>query len=202
MDTNVASDVSDTVASGQIGVENERVGAAVLPSATLNLQPATKKRLPPNGNLHWLRDMLLFPPSAPSTTTATSTTPPHPTGDQSETTNNKARANGHFSPTKLPYLASSFLSPPSTALSTASSSDCRIPAPTSPPPLPPPVYLSVCLFVFAVSLQKQTASSPVTDTAVERRQAETRCLPARPGMCFKRLTPPFPFCLPVYTAGA
>lgn len=160
------------------------VGAASLPLATLNLQPATKKRSPPNGNLHWSRHgHVVISPLAPH----------HhhhhhrPTGDQSETTNNKGRANGHFSRTKLPYLALLLpLSP-----STASSSDCRIPAPT-PPPLPPPVYLSVWLFVFAVSLQKQTASSPVTDTAAERRQAETRCLPARPGMRFKRRTPPQP----------
>lgn len=184
--------------TGGVGVWGGQVGAASLPLATLNLQPATKKRSPPNGNRHWSRHgHVVISPLAPH----------HhhhhrPTGDQSETTNNKARANGHFSPTKLPYLALLLPLSPSTAAS--SSSDCRIPAPT-PPPLPPPVYLSVWLFVFAVSLQKQTASSPVTDTAAERRQAETRCLPARPGMRFKRRTPPPhppPFCLRVYTAGA
>lgn len=82
----------------------------------------------------------------------------------------------------------SFLSPPPTSPSIASLPIAEF----LPPALPPPVYLSVWLFVFALSLQKQTAFSPVIDTAAERRRAETRCLPARPGMRFTRLTAPPP----------
>lgn len=164
-------------------------------------------------------DMLLFYPASPTRSHPT-TAHPHPTPQvtkaRRQTTKREQMVT--FRPPNCLISRASFLtSLLSPTPSNCSFSDCRIPAPPPPPHrCPLPVYLSVCLFVFAASLQKQAASSPVIDAAAERCRAETRCLPARPGMRFTRLTtappphptppspppPPPPFCLRVYMARA
>lgn len=92
--------------------------------------------------------VISFPRLLSSTTSATTT--PHPQVTRARRQNNKARANGHFSPTKLSYLArllplaTSHLPPPPLLLFRLPNSCPHAAAATSLP-----VCLAVCFCSFA-----------------------------------------------------